>query len=904
MITNAVIQSFLLCQYKAYLKFHQQSGNPSEYEQLEQELSKLHKASFYQELQSKCNEEQILHEVSFKQKTQFTQPTYVLKQCFQSDEHVITVDIIEIVPHKEFPQQCSYLPIEIIPKGKVSKYEKLTLAIKCLILSQSHHVSFEAAKIIYGRQLKATKILLTTYTEEARKLLRDLKKIVKNEKEPRFYRNAHCKICEFQEVCKTELIKKDDLSLLGRISQKEVLKKNNRGIFTILQLSYTFRPRKKRKKSKIPQHFEWVLKALALREKRTYVRKPPNFPNTKDEIYLDFEGLPDENFVYLIGLLIQSGTTEKRLSFWAHSEREEETIFQQLFQNLSSLNDFTIYHYGNYEHQALKKINKKYNEIYTNEIQHIFDNSVNILSFFTSTIYPPTYTNELKDIAHFLGFRWSAANASGIQSLVWRKKWELSGKSSYKTMLIQYNLEDCQALQLTKRWLNHIDEQLSHENEQHFANVDDIKVQSTYKFEYTDYLIPEFDEINKFAYFNYQRDKIYIKTNPQLKKLVKRKQQQLKRMNKPNKIVDVPFPEACPYCESPITLPSIRRGTKTCMDLKFTSDGIKKWIVLFRGTQFWCRICKRHFTPSDIKNLPRFGRNLIIWSLNQEMAHKVLQYKVVDMLVENFHIKIADGTIYKFKVRLAKEYEETAREIKQHLLNGSLINTDETQASILGVKKYVWVFANIDSVYYLFRETRETDFLAEWLQGFNGVLVSDFYTGYDSLPYAQQKCLIHLIRDFNDDLFKYQLDEEYKEIVIHFGKLLTTIMETVNIYGLKKRHLQKHQKDVDQFYHRIIDKDYESELAISYQKRLKKYQEKLFTFLHYGGIPWNNNNAETAIKYFATYRRNVRGNSTEQSIQYALQLLSIQQTCKYRGINFLEFLKSGEKSTEAYSKKV
>jgi len=90
-----------------------------------------------------------------------------------------------------------------------------------------------------------------------------------------------------------------------------------------------------------------------------------------------------------------------------------------------------------------------------------------------------------------------------------------------------------------------------------------------------------------------------------------------------------------------------------------------------------------------------------------------------------------------------------------------LIHIDETIARIDG---YVLVFANYDSVFYQFRETRETDFLKELLQDFKGVLVSDFYTGYDSMECEQQKCLAHLIRDINEDFMKQykQLGKEIK----------------------------------------------------------------------------------------------------------------------------------------------
>ena len=209
----------------------------------------------------------------------------------------------------------------------------------------------------------------------------------------------------------------------------------------------------------------------------------------------------------------------------------------------------------------------------------------------------------------------------------------------------------------------------------------------------------------------------------------------------------------------------------------------------------------------------------------------------------------------------------------------------------------------MDSVLYMFKPNREADFLKDLLKGFEGILITDFYTGYDSLPCLQQKCLIHLIRDLNNDLLKNQLDLEFKNIVSEFGKLLRTIVETIDKYGLKKAHLNKHLKDVSRFYKRIVNNEYESEIAKSYKKRFTKNKDKLFTFLKYDGIPWNNNNAEHAIKPFARYRTDIKGQYTQKSIGEYLILLSIQQTCKYRGLSFLDFLKTKERSFKKFQKK-
>jgi len=75
---------------------------------------------------------------------------------------------------------------------------------------------------------------------------------------------------------------------------------------------------------------------------------------------------------------------------------------------------------------------------------------------------------------------------------------------------------------------------------------------------------------------------------------------------------------------------------------------------------------------------------------------------------------------------------------------------------------------------------------------------------------------------------------------------------------------------------------------------LEKDRAKLFTFLSHDGVPWNNNNAEHAIKAFARLRRAIEGLSTPTGIEEYLILLSVCQTCKYSGLDFLDFLRSGE----------
>ena len=67
------------------------------------------------------------------------------------------------------------------------------------------------------------------------------------------------------------------------------------------------------------------------------------------------------------------------------------------------------------------------------------------------------------------------------------------------------------------------------------------------------------------------------------------------------------------------------------------------------------------------------------------------------------------------------------------------------------------------------------------LAPFHGVLVSDFYAGYDFLPCEQQKCLVHLVRDIDDDLLRNPLDEELKRLAQAFGSLLRSTALLINL---------------------------------------------------------------------------------------------------------------------------
>ena len=181
--------------------------------------------------------------------------------------------------------------------------------------------------------------------------------------------------------------------------------------------------------------------------------------------------------------------------------------------------------------------------------------------------------------------------------------------------------------------------------------------------------------------------------------------------------------------------------------------------------------------------------------------------------------------------------------------------------------------------------------------------MSDFYAAYDGIACPQQKCLIHLMRDLNDEILNNPFDEGMKTIAVGFADVLKPMVETIDRRGLKKRFLRKHLVLAKRFFGFLDASDFKSEAASKCKQRFEKNRDKLFTFLRYDGVPWNNNNAEHAIKVFARLRDVISGMSTKKGVDEYLTLLSVAETCEYQRIDFLSFLRSEEKDVETFARR-
>jgi Transposase IS66 family len=165
-----------------------------------------------------------------------------------------------------------------------------------------------------------------------------------------------------------------------------------------------------------------------------------------------------------------------------------------------------------------------------------------------------------------------------------------------------------------------------------------------------------------------------------------------------------------------------------------------------------CSECRAEMTIYSQDS--QYGPNLRAFVIYLLIELRLSYQKATEHVFSLFDVALPNSTAHDIKSDMAEKYLPTYHSILRQIIKGSLIHADETKGVVKGGGHYAWVFTNLTTVAYVYAESRESTTLDDVLNGFNGVLVSDFYAAYDSAPCAQQKCLIHLMRDINEDLHK------------------------------------------------------------------------------------------------------------------------------------------------------
>jgi predicted RecB family nuclease len=181
---------------------------------------------------------------------------------------------------------------------------------------------------------------------------------------------------------------------------------------------------------------------------------PQELPTAPVELYFDIEAAPDQNLVYLHGVLVvdRQSNTETFHALLAETQAEEQVVWEQLLELLWKHSTAPIFHFCPYEVQTVKRLAEQYNTP-THLVEPLVDRFVDLHERVTRVAILPVESYALKPIARWVGFDWRNPEANGAQSICWYAQWVSTGDRSHLEAILDYNEDDCRATYWVKNWL-------------------------------------------------------------------------------------------------------------------------------------------------------------------------------------------------------------------------------------------------------------------------------------------------------------------------------------------------------------------------------------------------------------------------------------------------------------------
>ena len=354
-----------------------------------------------------------------------------------------------------------------------------------------------------------------------------------------------------------------------------------------------------------------------------------------------------------------------------------------------------------------------------------------------------------------------------------------------------------------------------------------------------------------------------------------------RRPTEADEIVETPL-EDCPHCHGAIeNVTTHQQYVEEVIPAQTT-------VVCYQTQNGYCQrqVESRH--PQQVPHRLIGPRALLI-AAELKHAMGVPYRKVATVLKRLCGLSITAGALTQSMQSLAKWFTPEYQAIQTGLRQSHCTYVDETGWRLNGQSCWLWAFTTDSYTVYEVNASRGHQVVLEQLgTDYDGVIVSDFYTAYNPLPYTQQKCLVHLLRELSD-VRKTNHTQEYAA----FAKKLTRLLR--DAIRLKQKQSDFSQSRLERRFKRLNHRleelakaDYHDSDCQRLAKRLAKHSDSLFAFLSHMQVAADNNRAERAIRP-AVVTRKISGGSRSPKGSEALGIItSVIQTCKQQNKNFVE----------------
>jgi transposase len=292
-----------------------------------------------------------------------------------------------------------------------------------------------------------------------------------------------------------------------------------------------------------------------------------------------------------------------------------------------------------------------------------------------------------------------------------------------------------------------------------------------------------------------------------------------------------------------------------------------------------------------------------------------LPYYRLEKQFERIGVSISRQDMANWQVTVFEKLTKLLKLMMAHIKKGKVLRMDETTVQVMGEdgrddkqKSYIWLARGgpPDKIVTIleYKPTRASDNIDEWLDGFQGYLQTDGYSGYDCalgrhIGIIHVGCFAHARRKFFEAL-KVGSQAKSAAIGITYIKKLYTIEDELRDSESKLSYedfvLQRKKKAMpilDEFK-KWIDKLVSETKAETLLQKAVNYTynqwDKLVAYLGCAELTPDNNLSENAIRPFVIGRKNWLFFKSPEGAKSGCALYSLIETAKCNGVDPARYL--------------
>src|SRR5487761_524689 len=314
----------------------------------------------------------------------------------------------------------------------------------------------------------------------------------------------------------------------------------------------------------------------------------------------------------------------------------------------------------------------------------------------------------------------------------------------------------------------------------------------------------------------------------------------------------------------------------------------------------WCSACgtwreARLEVAGQTLGKGRLGVGIAALVAHLRLSLRLPIRRIQAYLADLHGLRMSVGEVVDLLRRVGERGIPTLTQIRDTARRRAVVHADETTWRESGQNGYAWLLATPEGERYVEYHHSRAGGVANALLGedFRGVLVSDFYGGYNDTPGGRhQRCWVHLLRDARtlrdthatDLSFQGRETRAWAAAVLRLGARVRRAARSRRASGTQR------QAQAQRFLAEVHDQGFQFPMTQEHPCkalawRLRRFGEELLTCVAQSGVPPDNNFAERAIRPLVVTRKISGGTRSPQGSTTHMRLYSLAATWTAQGHN-------------------